>query len=715
MGSCCTKPGGFDGRSAKYVPACTALTENYFSTRSPNENEAALFFAALRVALRGMLHCDVEEVDEFLIGSCNRSVSTSAALDAFLSKKRTSKVVPDATAAKIMQVWMTYDKDCSGDLSYSEMRRLVGGLNLSKEMTQEVLNPFKEDTHRTITFAQFSEVYSDAMSFKELGYVFRNVAGNKDTISLDEFEKFVRDVQGEDWDAETLHEKLTLVGCVDEDGITEKNFVSYLMSTCFDPAVDAKKAADVYQDMDQNICCYFINSSHNTYLTGDQLTSKSSAQMYKKALLDGCRCVELDCWNGPHGEPIVYHGHTRTSRIAFAECIKVIKEYAFTASPFPVILSLEVHTSVAQQDRMAEIMEATLGSLLFRPPWGPGEAPTFVFSPNNLKKRILVKTKRGDFPVNEPGVDKDEDESETDSTANASNADYQEVKEARKAAKKEVVKISEKLSAMVSIESSGYKGVKDLAYLKDKQPYHCSSYSEGKAKAIARENHAALVRINDTYLSRIFPAGSRVDSGNYNPHSYWESGCQVVALNWQSTTSYGWRLNHGFFLDNGRCGYLLKPDYLRPVTRPDTATTPEPSRSLTVELISGFSLPKPPNASKSDIADPFVTMFLEGPGVDSKPHSTHTIHNNGFHPVWRGTGQTERTWTVHRWATTTLVLQVYDRDKYSASELLAEAIIPLHVLHKGFRKVPVHDHAGYHIPGSSLICRIDYTAASAAE
>ncbi|KAI1902200.1 hypothetical protein AGOR_G00042260 [Albula goreensis] len=594
------------------------------------------------------------------------------------------------------------DKNSDSKMSLKELKHFLHQVNIEVDDDYaEML--FEKCDHSMSDYLEGAEIekfYKMLTEREEIDVIYGQYATTGGQMSSTDLLNFLLKEQRE---SASLDDALKLIEKYEVDEaakakqhMTKDGFLMYLHQPegmIFNPA-----HKEVYQDMSQPLNHYFISSSHNTYLMEDQLKGPSSTEAYIRALMKSCRCVELDCWDGSEGEPVIYHGYTLTSKILFKDVIKAIKEYAFKTSEYPVILSLENHCSVEQQKLMAQHMTSILGSTLLTMPLGD-QMPTNFPSPEDLKGRFLIKGKRLnklDAIYSAEGTIDDDSVSEDDEAADA------EEEEAKKPKTK--LKLAKELSDIViyckSVHFHGFEDARDnLAF------YEMSSFKEGKAEKLAEESANAYIHHNVDKLSRIYPAGSRTDSSNYNPIPMWNAGCQIVALNFQ-TPSKEMDVNQGQFLPNGMSGYILKPTYLRDGASefdPITLTKGDwlQHKVFHVMVISAQQLPKLKKKTKS-IVDPLVRVEIYGVPADTTEKETQSISNNGFNPMWNEQFQFE----VYVPELAMVRFVVEDYDSTSNNDLIGQYTLPFTSLQNGYRHVPLLTKNGDVIPSAGLFVHI---------
>ncbi len=73
--------------------------------------------------------------------------------------------------------------------------------------------------------------------------------------------------------------------------------------------------------------------SNFSYLFDNQISGESNPEAYNRALRAGCRVVEIDCYDGDNGQPIVTHGYTFVKPCLFQSIIRFIEPNLFKVSP----------------------------------------------------------------------------------------------------------------------------------------------------------------------------------------------------------------------------------------------------------------------------------------------------------------------------------------------------------------------------------------------
>ncbi|KAF2172504.1 hypothetical protein M409DRAFT_17738 [Zasmidium cellare ATCC 36951] len=421
---------------------------------------------------------------------------------------------------------------------------------------------------------------------------------------------------------------------------------------------ESSAALPLEADTSHPLAHYFISSSHNTYLSGNQLWGKSTADSYKNVLKRACRCIEIDLWDGgspssseaeeasntedrdvknlggllkkglsrlrsrsnpqradtdlataddklmptpwrtnsSRDEPVVYHGYTATKEMPFRKVCEAVRDYAFSRSDLPLIVSLEVHCHPPQQEIVVELINDYWGAYLQRMPKDFSDS-TPMPTLESLKNTILVKVK-----YSTPEKAKAKADPNKSPSKNGNDKDSSGDEDAAEAVKKGKI-----------IESLSNLGVFTRAFHFDSFdqeaaaiPTHVFSLGESKLLEACEKQPKKLFEHNLHHLMRAYPKGSRLRSSNLDPVPFWRFGIQMVALNFQ-TMNAAMMLNAAQFEGTG--GWVLKPKGYLPVE----GQQPAPNRialDVKVRLLAAQGLGR-----EDDIPSVYVKCELH---VESK-------------------------------------------------------------------------------------------------
>nr|XP_032806859.1 inactive phospholipase C-like protein 2 isoform X2 [Petromyzon marinus] len=581
------------------------------------------------------------------------------------------------------------------------IHKLHPGLRNSyvKLKLKEVLkNNDRPDDIIGLTVANFIDVFNVLATRPEVYFLLVQFSSNKEYLDVKDLSLFLDTEQG----MAQVSEEVSLdiirryepsqegraAGCLGIDGFTR-----YLLSPechVFDP-----DHRHVCQDMTQPLSHYYVHASHNTYLVEDQFRGPSDVGGFIRALRLGCRSVELDVWDGPEKEPLVFNGHTMTSPITFRAALDAIGKHAFAVSEYPLVLCLETHCCPAQQRTMVRHIKEVLKEKLYTEPAVASCA--HLPSPESLRGRILIKGRK--LP---PTCQECEgDVSEEDEAAQIGQQ-HCEPEQARR------LTLTRELSDLASLCQSVRFRDFDVA-LQSQKYWEISSFSELQAGRLISERSEDFLSYNKRFLSRVYPSPMRLDSSNVNPLDFWKCGCQLVGLNLQ-TPGLMLDLNVGWFQQNGGCGYVLRPAIMREAVSYFRANTHESfpglcPQMLHLRIISGQNLPKPKGSgAKGEVLDPYVAAEIHGIPADCAEQRTKTVYHDGDHPIFEESFEFQ----LHLPELALLRLVVLD-DDYIGDEFIGQYTIPLECLQPGYRHVPLLSLTGELLTHASIFIHVAVT------
>ncbi|XAR65939.1 Phosphoinositide phospholipase C [Bertholletia excelsa] len=468
--------------------------------------------------------------------------------------------------------------------------------------------------------------------------------------------------------------------------------------------------SEVHHDMTAPLQHYFIYTGHNSYLTGNQLSSDCSDLPIIKALQRGVRVIELDLWpNSAKDDIHVLHGRTLTTPVSLIKCLMSIKEHAFVKTPYPLILTLEDHLTADLQAKVAEMFIQTFGELLYCPESGFQED---FPSPEALRHRVIVSTKRPKEPrkseclkSGENTSQTEEDLSDEETLANESTDPAAEPSPNDKDTDQDD---EYQYNHLIAIHARKPKhGLRKA--LKLGIDVHRLSLCETELRRAAEYYATNVVRFTQRNFLRVYPKGTRVTSSNFKPLTAWMLGAQMVAFNMQGRGK-SLCLMHGMFRSNGGCGYVKKPDFLlkrgpdNEVFDPSLERVVKKTLQVTVFMGDGWRLDF--SHTHFDTYSPpdfYTKVHMYGVAGDEAKKKTRVIEDNWI-PVW----DEVFTFPLRVPDLALLRIEVLEHDRPEKDDFAGQTCLLVSELRPGIRVVPLYDMKGQKYRSVRLLMRFQF-------
>ena len=652
---------------------------------------------------------------------------------------------------KALKIWQKYDTDFNNKLDFKEFSQFFNDLNLSSANSmpiskEELFRILDSNKNGVIDYEEFLNFYLTFTNGAEFQEIFLKYSSDLLYLNVKDLQNFLLQEQKERCTLEkcgliilshkqnlTNEQKQYLINKINKKEkltpeeisiflMTLSEFKLYLISQNYNNALLIQKEDSHY--MSHPLYDYFINSTHNTYLSGHQITGDSTPDMYGIVLINGCRLVEIDCYNiDSTGDVVVTHGYTIVNKIHLTDIFQEIKAKAFNFSEYPVIFSVENHMNAQSQQVFVQKCKEILQNFYVI---DPNHLPRTYPTPEELKEKFIVKLggRRYYLPkeekndvamdVDDTNMNKDLDmmTSKIDVGNNqplkrkmgltSSNINEDEITQPKQEEKPkepitDTIEELDSLRGMFAIkfdintiETGNYQPW-ELATMKCTKVLNYSSHTESRR---------SLIKFNSKSFTKAYPVN--FDSTNYDLVKAWITGTQIAAINFQCLEDDFTLLNKVFFEAHNNTGYVLKPKKFW-----NDSKTFElydfPYGSVSIDIITAIGIDDIINRLGVMIEDKFtmtIDAYIIGSLSDEKMNKKYSLKVSGNFIIP----------TIEK---ITAEFDVYEKDLSHFyfkivlnSKTIARGVLPLASMKEGIRSITLYDDKCAEYKNSALIAKI---------